>query len=539
MPGTTMRHTPPALLHELVFQRTLENGEDAALNVRQSSFSYAELWEQVRRFSTALQALELQPAERVAIYLPKTPEAVIAMFGATHAGGVFVPVNPLLKPAQVAYILQDCNVRVLVTSPDRLKLLDEALGACRDLHTVIVTGNEAPASQHPGIEVYDWEGRLQASPAESPVFRIDTDMAAIIYTSGSTGRPKGVVLSHRNMVVAAQSTVEFLHLTREDNLLVILPLSFDYGLNQVTAAFAAGATATLLDYLVPKDVIRTIARKGITGVSAVPPIWTQLARLDWPPEAVDSLRYLTSSGGALPVSITRTLQKRLPKTDIYLMYGLTEAFRSTFLPPEQVDIRPESVGKAVPYAEVMVVREDGSECAPGEPGELVHRGSLVAMGYWNDPERTAERFRPAPGQEKGLPIPEIAVWSGDRMKKDEEGYLYFVSRNDEMIKTSGYRVSPSEVEEVVYATGMVKEAAAIGVPHPDLGQGILLVAVADGIDDPAPLLSYCRKVLPTFMVPHDVVFLQELPHNPNGKIDRRQLAGDYRDHFAPDDTPSR
>jgi acyl-CoA ligase (AMP-forming) (exosortase A-associated) len=352
-------------------------------------------------------------------------------------------------------------------------------------------------------------------------------MAAILYTSGSTGNPKGVVLSHRNMVAGAESVSEYLANRPDDRLLAVLPFSFDYGLSQMTTAFRVGASVVLMDYLLPRDVIRAIERYRITGVAAVPPLWNQLAQLDWPGSVSDTLRYITNSGGAMPKATTQKLRQTLPHTDIYLMYGLTEAFRSTYLPPEQVDIRPESIGKAIPNAEILVVREDGSECAPGEPGELVHRGALVALGYWNDPEKTAERFKPCPSQLAEIPLTEIAVWSGDQVKKDAEGYLYFISRKDEMIKTSGYRVSPTEIEEVVYSSRLANEVAAIGLPHPTLGQAILLVAAGDDNLDREAIIRYCQKELPNFMVPQAVEIRSSLPRNQNGKIDRKGLATEY------------
>ncbi len=357
-------------------------------------------------------------------------------------------------------------------------------------------------------------------------------MGAILYTSGSTGKPKGVVLSHRNMVAGAASVAGYLENGPSDKILAVLPFSFDYGLSQLTTSFTVGACAVLMDYLVPQDVIRAVTKNGITGLGAVPPLWNQLAQLPWPDEARESLRYITNTGGALPVSTTLALRKALPKTRVYLMYGLTEAFRSTFLSPEQVAIRPDSIGKAIPNAEVMVVSEDGTECAPGETGELVHRGALVSLGYWNDPEATSKRFRPAPGQLKELPITELAVWSGDRVRKDAEGFLYFVSRNDEMIKTSGYRVSPTEVEEVLYASGMVLEAVALGVPHPMLGQAIVVIArrPPSGADVES-LMAHCRKELPNFMVPQKIVLVDSLPRNANGKFDRKALALELESSF--------
>jgi acyl-CoA synthetase (AMP-forming)/AMP-acid ligase II len=313
-------------------------------------------------------------------------------------------------------------------------------------------------------------------------------------------------------------------------------LSFDAGLSQLTTLFSVGGSAVLMDYLLPRDVIRAVAKYQVTGLGAVPPLWNQLIGLDWPEEAAESLRYITNTGGAMPVATTRALQEVLPRTDIFLMYGLTEAFRSTYLPPDQVNTRPESMGKAIPNAEILVVNEQGIVCEPGEPGELVHRGALVAMGYWNDPEKTAERFKPSPGHPPEVPVTELAVWSGDQVMKDEEGYLYIVSRKDDMIKTSGYRVSPTEVEEVAYSSGLVAGAVALGLPHATLGQAIALIATHhEGADDLEALrekiLSHCRQELPNFMVPAALIVRDSLPHNQNGKIDRRALAEEYQDIF--------
>ena len=522
------------LLHQLIDSAADNSPERIALIHKKEEFNYASVRSQVSRVASGLLSLDLARSERVAVYLPKQPETVFGLFGTARAGGVFVPVNPLLKPHQVAYILKDCNVRILITSVDRLNLLAEVLLECHDLCYVVVTGN--PESQRPAIKalnILHWEEALPpASGKHRPVHRrIDTDMAAILYTSGSTGNPKGVVLSHRNMVAGAESVAEYLGNHADDRLLAVLPFSFDYGFSQMTTAFSVGASVVLMDYLLPRDVIRAVEHYGITGLAAVPPLWNQLAQLEWPDTAVNSLRYITNSGGAMPKATTQKLKQSLPQTEIYLMYGLTEAFRSTYLPPDQVEIRPDSMGKAIPNAEVLVVREDGSECAPGEPGELVHRGALVAMGYWNDPEKTAERFKPCPGQLSEIPLTEIAVWAGDQVKKDEEGYLYFISRKDEMIKTSGYRVSPTEVEEVIYSCKLVSEVAALGIPHPTLGQAILLLVTGAGEETEETILQQCRKALPNFMVPQAVLIRESLPRNQNGKIDRKSLAQQYRELF--------
>ena len=516
------------LLHHFIRDQAARRPEAVALRQRQETISYGELQTRVEAFAEGLLARGLGPSERVAVYLPKRAETVVALFGAAAAGGVLVPVNPLLKPAQVAYILKDCNVRVLVTSGDRLTLLAEGLRECHDLHTVALVDG-APEGPLAHLRVLPWEGLARGEPGVRPHRRIDMDMASILYTSGSTGRPKGVVLSHRNMVAGARSVAEYLENVPEDRLLAVLPFSFDYGFSQLTTAFSVGASVSLMDYLLPRDVVKAVARDRITGLAAVPPLWVQLAPLDWPAEAVESLRYLTNSGGAMPTQVTARLRRALPRTRVFLMYGLTEAFRSTYLPPEELDRRPESMGRAIPNAEILVVREDGSPCAPGEPGELVHRGSLVAMGYWNDPERTAERFKPAPGRPPEVPLTEMAVWSGDTVRTDEDGFLYFVGRRDEMIKTSGYRVSPTEVEEVLYGSGLVAEAAALGLPHPALGQGIVaVVKPRDPAFDPEALLAACKRELPNFMVPLQVVIQDTLPRNPNGKVDRRALVEGLR-----------
>lgn len=521
------------LLHELISRSAERLAANPALTSGKATLNYGQLQEATTRFSNGLLALGLQRGERVAIYLDKRFETVIASFGTPAAGGVFVPLNPLLKAEQVGYILRDCNVRVLVTSPERLALLQDTLPDCHDLrHVVVVDAAELPANIG-ALNIHRWADLLE-QPARQGHRLIDTDVLGILYTSGSTGKPKGVVLSHRNIVAGAVSVADYLDISCEDKLLAVLPLSFDYGMNQLTSAFLQGACAVLMNYLLPRDIIATVEREHITGLAAVPPLWVQLAQLAWPAHITQHLRYITNSGGHMPAATLAALRQALPQTKPFLMYGLTEAFRSTYLPPEQVDQRPDSIGKAIPNAEIMVLREDGSPCSANEPGELVHRGVHVSLGYWNDPAKTAERFKAIPAQQPGLVMPEIAVWSGDTVRRDEEGYLYFISRRDEMIKTSGYRVSPTEVEEVIYATDLVGECAAFGVPHPQLGQAIVVVATAKS-DQPLvseTLLNACRKQLPAFMIPHHIDSrIGSLPRNPNGKIDRKQLATELNNLF--------
>ncbi|MTV36424.1 acyl-CoA ligase (AMP-forming), exosortase A system-associated [Duganella radicis] len=509
------------LIHEFILSSAREMPERQALSYQGVGLNYAALAHMVRQAADAWLNHGLGRGERLAVFLEKREEAVVAMFGASAAGGVFVPVNPVLKPEQVAYILADCNVRILVTSRERLNQLAEVLAACPDLRTIIVIGSMEGLAPLEGVQLHSWRESMATAPARAAHACIDTDMAAILYTSGSTGKPKGVILSHRNLVAGANSVSSYLANTPEDRILCVLPLSFDYGLSQLTTAFAVGACAVLLNHLLLRDVLDAVDRERITGLAGVPPLWIQLADLSW--NHARRLRYITNSGGVMPRHTIKALRRALPHVQIYLMYGLTEAFRSTYLAPEQLDIRPDSIGKAIPNAEILVLRPDGSSCAPNEPGELVHRGALVSMGYWNDVARTAERFRHLPPRD-GLPLAELAVWSGDTVRADDEGYLYFIGRSDDMIKTSGYRVSPAEVEEVAYASGLVTEVAAFGVPHPLLGQSIVLVAVGDALDGDA-VLAACKRGLPAYMLPARIEMRNRpLPRNPNGKIDRKLLA---------------
>ncbi|MCM2564968.1 acyl-CoA ligase (AMP-forming), exosortase A system-associated [Janthinobacterium kumbetense] len=529
------------LIHDLIFETAQRAPQAPALSWQGEEMHYAALAQSVREAACTLLALGLQRGARVAVYLEKRPENVSAMFGAAAAGGVFVPVNPLLRPEQVAYILADCNVDILVTSRERLAQLGPALAACPDLRTVLLTGEALPESRLGKVRVLAWTvvpANVPANvpagaPAPRPHAAIDADMAAILYTSGSTGRPKGVVLSHRNMLAGALSVSGYLRNTPQDRILCVLPLSFDYGLSQLTTAFASGACAVLMNYLLLRDIVEAVEQEAITGLAAVPPLWVQLSQLSWPLST--PLRYITNSGGVMQRATLDRLRQSLPRVQVYLMYGLTEAFRSTYLAPEQLERRPDSIGQAIPNAEVLVLRPDGSACDTDEPGELVHRGALVALGYWNDAARTAERFKPLPPQASGLVLPELAVWSGDTVRRDADGYLYFVGRSDDMIKTSGYRVSPAEIEEVVYASGLVGEAAALGLPHAVLGQAIaLLVTPAPGVvllrDS---VLAACRARLPSYMVPLWVDIRDGvLPRNPNGKIDRPLLARELAHAYA-------
>ena len=534
------------LLHHLIFSSAARAPDAIALRAGDVSMNYRALACAVEAFAGGFVRLGLARGGRVAVWLDKRFETVIGCFAAAAAGGAFVPVNPVLTPAQVAHILRDSGAHVLVTSPERFAGLAQTLDECPDLRHVVLSSGAAPREkleEEPlatRFTLHAWDEVAVAAKTDGHRV-IDADLSAIFYTSGSTGLPKGVALSHRNMVAGAQSVAHYLENRADDVLLAALPLSFDAGFSQLTTAFAVGARVALLNYLLPRDVLKAMARERVTGLTAVPPLWIQLAQLDWPEAAGACLRYFANTGGRMPRATLDQLRARLPAARPYLMYGLTEAFRATYLPPEEVARRPDSIGKAIPNAEVLVLREDGSECAPDEPGELVQRGALVGLGYWNDPEKTAARYKPLPSAIAGrvstpgltlpgLTLPEIAVFSGDTVRRDQDGFLYFIGRRDEMIKTSGYRVSPTEIEEALYATGLVGECAAFGLPDETLGQRIAVALTPSRNAPPdkekliAEISGECRRRLPLYMVPALIeVYAGLLPRNPNGKIDRKSL----------------
>jgi acyl-CoA ligase (AMP-forming) (exosortase A-associated) len=415
-----------------------------------------------------------------------------------------VPVNPVLKGQQVAHILADSGAALVVTHRARAAGLGDAPCPVLLLETdwAELLAARAPAADPPGGDA----------------------LAALLYTSGSTGRPKGVMVTHANLLIGARSVAAYLGTGADDHVLSVLPLSFDFGFSQLTTAFLSGACAVLLDYLTPRDVVQACARHGITQLAAVPPLWVQLAAQDWPSHAVAPLRTLSNSGGRLPVPTVRRLRSLFPAARLHLMYGLTEAFRSTTLPPELVDSHPDSIGRAIPDAEILVVRPDGTLTYNGEPGELVHCGPLVTQGYWQDPVRTAERFRPAPPAAR---LGGMAVWSGDTVVRDADGLISFVGRADETIKTMGTRISPTEIEELAYQSGAVAQAVALGVADEVAGQRIRLVAApAAGLDPAAAeaqLMAHFRKEAAPFMHPAAVVWLDALATSANGKLDRAAL----------------
>jgi acyl-CoA ligase (AMP-forming) (exosortase A-associated) len=463
-----------------------------ALTVGEVTIAYAELDDAVGRNAAELLRHGLVPGDRVASWMGKTMLACVLPLAAARAGLVHVPINPVLRRAQANHILADSGAKLLIANQSRLDSLDPG---------------DLAAAQAVALEAW-----LAPGPALPPSDHDPDALVALLYTSGSTGKPKGVMLSHANLWLGAVSVAHYLGLSPGDRTLCLLPLAFDYGQNQLLSAWYAGGTAIGFDYLLPRDVVKAVRRHDVTTLAGVPPLWLQLAEQEWD-GAGDSLRTLTNSGGHLPEPLVRRLRSLFPQARLHLMYGLTEAFRSSSLDPGQVDAHPDSVGRAIPFAKLRIARPDGGEAAPGEEGELVHAGPLVAKGYWNDPARTAERFRR--GHDG------IEVWSGDTMLIGADGLLRFRARDDAMIKVSGNRISPTEIEEVALASGAVRDAAAFGVPDARTGQAIVLVAAGEG--DESALRAHLKRLLPPHMQPARIEWRDTLPVGPNGKLDRAAL----------------
>ncbi len=502
------------LLHHLVTSDRSSDLERTAIVDGGETFSYRQFSDRIRGLAAHLRSTGVGRGDRVAIYLPKSFAECIAIFSPSVLGAVVVPINAMLKPQQVAHIVCDSGAKALVTLPGFASGLGDALAAA-DCAPHIITADDLTI-----------EGR--ATDQSFGDEAIGEDLAAILYTSGSTGQPKGVMLSHRNMLAGTRIVRSFLSITPEDRLLSLLPFSFDYGLNQLLTTVEQKATLVLAHFQFGNDIVKALVEHRITGLAGVPTIWAILAKAtpSLSKTELPNLRYITNSGGAVPTATVKRLRDRLPKTQIFLMYGLTEAFRSTFLPPDELDNRPTSMGKAIPETEVFVITKQGTLAGPDEPGILVHRGPTVSLGYWNKPEETARVLRPNPliAPTQGA---DTVCFSGDLVTQDKDGYFYFVARDDAMIKSAGFRISPSEVEEVLMAEGVFSQIAVIGVPDEWVGQKVVAVAVATGqAPDTKAILKKIGDSLPGHMVPARIELVEALPQTDNGKVDYKALVAE-------------
>ena len=520
---------PESTLHDLLRNSVERDPSKVAIVDGSAEYTYEDLDRQSNSLGAALVEAGVRKGDRVGVYMEKSWEAIVAMRAASRTGAAYVNINPLFKPPQVAYLAQDCDLRVMIGDSARLD----------DLEPGTVPGTAFYRGDPPREEA---AGRLiglaevlqsgDVPKAERQVSEVD--LATILYTSGSTGMPKGVATSQRNVVVGAQIVSTYLKNTSDDRILSALPLNFDAGMSQFTTSLRVGATLVLQRSRLPGDLLRALRRHGITGVTGVPPLWVLLLRSARAieEEPLESLRYIANTGGRIPQPNLDELRRLLEPsgTKIYLMYGLTEAFRSTYLPPEEIHRGSRCIGKAIPNTEILVINKEGKECAPDEPGELVHRGPTVAMGYWGKEEATRKAYRPNPLAPPELLDVERVVYSGDTVRRDEEGFLYFIGREDAMIKSQGYRLSPEEVENLLIGSGLVHEACAFGVEDPEVGQLVMAaVSLKDGRDENAvdKVREHIIKNGPPYMVPKEIFVLDELPKTGSGKIDRKGISNAY------------
>ena len=497
----------PTLLHHLLEGAGAE--DSPAIVEGLETLTYGAFRARVGALARRLARLGLAPGDRVAILLPKSIRECVAIFAVSAAGGVFVPIHPSLRPRQVRHIVADSGARVLLTDAAHAAGLE---GALDDLSDLVILDGEAGE---------DGTAVVPGAPAPD-------GLAAILYTSGSTGLPKGVMLSHANLIAGTRIVRTYLGINREDRILSVLPFSFDYGLNQLLTSVEQGARIVLLTPRLGDDVVRALESHRITLLAGVPTLWTLLTRAAPHLAKADlsALRAITNSGGSLALPTIERLRARLPHTAIVLMYGLTEAFRSTYLPPEEIDRRPDSIGRAIPETEIFAVTTGGRRARPGEPGILHHRGPTVSMGYWNRPEDTARVLVPDPFPPPGS-APGLVCRSGDLVVEDEDGFFRFIGREDTMIKTQGFRVSPTEVEAALMETGAFRAAAVIGLPDPSLGQRIHAVTVpAEGAPGTADVLQRLRSALAPHLVPRTIEAVAALPTTPNGKVDYKRLTAE-------------
>lgn len=510
-----------------LLQNAAERAPDevAVVDDDKTSHTYGELQQASARLAHALRAHGLKRGDRVGVYVEKSFEALAAMTACAHAGGVFVNINPLLKAAQVGHIMKNCGARQLIVDGEKLS------GELPAVDVVYLRG-KAPHTPSSAVDCVRLEDVFKNGPALEPrTCAIQSELGTIIYTSGSTGLPKGIMLSHHNLVVGAQIVSTYLENTATDRVLSLLPLTFDVGMNQFTTMLRVGGTLVLQRSMMPGDTLANLRKERITGLAGVPSVWALVLqnKKSLEREPLTELRYLSNTGGMIPSTHLELLKTVLPKTKIFLMYGLTEAFRSTFLPPEEVSRGPACIGKAIPNTDIWVVRPDGTETADDEEGELIHRGPTVALGYWGDPEKTRSAYRVNPFAPPELNGADRVVYSGDVVRRDSEGFLHYVGRRDEQIKTQGYRVSPLEIEELLYGTGQVHEAAAFGKKDELLGQRIVVIcSLSNGAAaTPEELRRLISTRAPSHLVPQELHIVADLPKNANGKTDRSLLRGQF------------
>jgi amino acid adenylation domain-containing protein len=502
------------LLGNLLLEAAYRAPDKVALVCEGARLTYAELDARSNALANTLVQRGVQRGDRVMIFGNNSPEVVVSFWAALKAAAVAVVINPLTRAERLAYLLHDCGAAALIAEGALAAAFSEPASRCRSLRACLVYG-----SREASLEAALREG----ARAQPPVQRcIDADLAALVYTSGSTGEPKGVMLTHRNMLAAAASIAAYLEIAEDEVILGALPLAFDYGLYQMILAFQAGARLVLeRSFAFPARVLARMAAERVTGLPGVPTMFATLAEMKTLAQHdLSAIRYVTSTGAALHAKHIAMLKRLFPAARVYSMYGLTECKRCSYLPPQDLERKPGSVGIAIPNTELWIVDAQDRRLGPGCVGELVVRGATVMRGYWGKPQDTAQRLRPGP-----LPG-ELVLYTGDYCRLDEDGYLYFVGRMDELIKSRGAKVSPKEVEDVLVGIAGVKEAAVIGVHDELLGEAIkAFVVPAHGAElYEGEVRRTCQSRLEGFKVPKHIVFVADLPRGETGKINKAGLS---------------
>ena len=492
----------------LLWKTAATRAAHAAVIERESVTAYEALQQRAAGIAAALLAAGLKVDDRVGIFLEGGTDAIAAFFGVAAAGGIAVVINESLRPRQVEHTLAVSGAAALITSGELLSRQPRPL----ETPTRILLAHD-----------------LASAATFTPIPRLGMDPVQIVFTSGSTGLPKGVTVTHGNLLAAAETVIGYLGIAAHDRIASVLPFSFVYGMSQVLCAAGSGAALVVERSPLASQLVTNLRAQQVSVLAAVPPLWQQLLGVpSFRDEPLPSLRIATNAGGHLPVQAVRALRRAQPQAQLFLMYGLTEVLRSTFLPPDEVDRRPDSIGRAIPGAEVLVLREDLTPCEPGEVGQLVHRGPTVTLGYWNDPAETARVFRQNPLRPTGTPDAERVVFSGDLVRRDADGWLYFVGRSQRMIKTLGYRVSPDEIATVLYASSEVAECIITAEADEARGERIVAFVVLAGGGSLERLRRYAGVELPRHMQPARFEVRDALPRLPSGKHDLAALRGEQR-----------